>query len=252
MHDFFAHRFAFHRIQKILETSKKWKYREFMSSLANTVVAAGLADRIITERQLRDLLGGADGRRYGLVNRALKDGALRRLKRGTYLLDRRYRSEAAHPFAIAQSLHPGSYVSFETALAYHGWIPEAVFTTSSVSPGRKTLTFKTPDFGLFDFHPLALCRYRFLSGVRRVKTGRSTALVADPLRALMDLVALRKHSWEGLEWLTNGMRIDEDMLNGLDSKDFEAVGQTYSHKAVNEFLSQLGKAIMPFGVRTGS
>src|SRR3546814_6597630 len=107
----------------------------------------------------------------------------------------------SHPFAIAQSLVPGSYISLESALTWHGWIPEAVFTTASVTPGRKTLHFDTPDFGAFSFHPLAIADYRFLIGVDRVQMGKLTAFVAQPLRALMDLVALRKEQWSGVEWL---------------------------------------------------
>src|SRR3546814_11016461 len=66
--------------------------RKFMSSLAQQITAAGLADHILSERQLGRLLGGGDARRYGLVNRALKDGSLLRVKRGTYLLGRDFRS----------------------------------------------------------------------------------------------------------------------------------------------------------------
>src|SRR3546814_18363937 len=50
--------------------------RKFMSSLAQQITAAGLADHILSERQLGRLLGGGDARRYGFVNRALKDGSL--------------------------------------------------------------------------------------------------------------------------------------------------------------------------------
>src|SRR3546814_4611110 len=60
-----------------------------------------------------------------------------------------------------------------------GWIPEAVFTTASVTPGRKTLHFDTPDFGAFSFHPLAIADYRFLIGVDRVQMGKLTAFVAQ-------------------------------------------------------------------------
>ena len=35
---------------------------------------------------------------------------------------------------------PESYASFETALPHYGCVPEAVYTTSSVSPGRKRLS----------------------------------------------------------------------------------------------------------------
>lgn len=215
-----------------------------MSSLAQQVTAAGLADHILSERQIGDLLGGGDARRYGLVNRALKDGSLLRVKRGTYLLAKRYRSETVHPFAIAQGLVPGSYVSFESALAHHGWIPEAVFATASVAIGRKTRRFETPDFGAFSFHPLAIADYRFLTAVDRVQMGKLTAFVAQPLRALLDLIALRKEQWTGLDWLTHGMRIDEEMLLGLRRKDFAKLKSVYKHKAVNGFLASLESAVM--------
>ena len=53
-----------------------------MSKLANKLVEAGYADHIITERQISSILKGSESRRYGLVNRALKDESLTRLKRG--------------------------------------------------------------------------------------------------------------------------------------------------------------------------
>ncbi len=232
-------------------TKKFWKLsyfgsiKNFMSSLAQQIKAAGLADHILSERQLGRLLGGGDARRYGLVNRALKDGSLLRVKRGTYLLGSRYRSEMVHPFAIAQSLLPGSYVSFESALAYHGWIPEGVFVTASVSPGRKTLHYETPDFGPFDFHPLAIADYRFLTGVDRTPIGNLTAFVAQPLRALMDLVALRKQPWTGIDWVIEGMRIEEDRLAALRRKDFAKLQPVYKHKAVNAFLAALESTVLP-------
>jgi len=215
-----------------------------MITLAEQVEKSGLADRIFSEGQLRELLGGSDARRYALVHRALKNGSLIRLKRATYMLGRRTSSDAIHPFAAAQALLPGSYISFETALAHHGWIPEAVFTTASVSPGRKTIAYDTPSLGQFSFHPLALREYQFLTSVDREKFGKLAAFVAQPLRALIDLVALRKERWSGLDWLTTGMRIDEDRLLSLRRKDFSALRPVYKHKAANDFLHSLEGAIL--------
>lgn len=214
-----------------------------MSSLAQRVSATSLRNRIFSERQLGEVLGGGSARRYGLVNRALKDGSLIRLKRGTYTLAQTYHSAPLHPLTVAQALHPGSYVSFESALAYHGWIPEAVFVTASVTPGRKTLELTATAFGAFTFHPLAIEDYRFLNGIRRVSFGNHTALVAQPLRALMDLVALRKVQWSGLDWLTIGMRIDIGVLLALSRKDFDAVKPVYKHKAARHFLARLEDAV---------
>lgn len=207
-----------------------------MNTLVEKISEANLSDRIFNDRQLREILGKGDARRYGLVNRALKNGSLIRLRRGTYLLDKPYRTEAIHPFAVAQSLLPGSYVSFETALAYHGWIPEAVYTTASVTPERKTITQDISSFGQFVYHPLAIHDYQFLASVSGEKLGKLTAFVAQPLRALMDLVALRKEHWTGLDWLAKGLRIDGDQLSTLRRRDFSALNSVYKHNAANEFL----------------
>lgn len=221
-----------------------------MSALASVLSAGRLAGRVFDEQQLGVEVGGSEGRRYALVNRAIKDGSLIRLKRGSYLLGQSYRSDPIHPFAIAQALLPGSYVSFETALAHHGWIPEAVHATASVTPTRKSLTYDTPVMGRFTFHPLAIHEFQFLVGVERQKLAALTAFVASPLRALLDLVALRKQQWTDLDWLTRGLRIDEDHLRSLKRKEFTALKAVYKHKGVNAFLRSLELEVRPRRVAT--
>lgn len=215
-----------------------------MNPLATQISQSTLADRIFDETQLAAILGGSDARRYALVNRALKDGSLIRLKRATYMMGQQSRKESIHPFAAAQALVPGSYISFETALAYHGWIPEAVYTTASVTPGRKTLTYQTPNLGKFTFHPLATQDYQFLTCVNREQFGKLTAFVAKPLRALMDLIVFRKEHWSGLDWLTGGMRIDEELMSTLKRKDFSSLRSVYKHKAAKDFLRAFEDAVL--------
>lgn len=206
-----------------------------MSRLADVIQSAGYGDRILTDGQLARILGGSDASRYGLVNRALKDGALIRVRRGLYALAPKY-GPSFHPFVVAQSIKPGSYISFESALSYHGWIPEAVYTTASVTTGRKSDDFETETFGHYSFHPLALETYGFYASVSRVKLGESYAMVAQPLRGLMDLVALRKIEWTGMAWIDDGLRIDQTDLITLRRSDFRALSHVYKHKRVREFL----------------
>lgn len=215
-----------------------------MSALADKISKTDLAGRIFNEGQLHDRLGGSQARRYGLVNRALKDGSLLRLKRGLYMMGKEERRDPVHPFAVAQALMPGSYVSFETALSFHGWIPEAVFTTASASPERKTLEYSVPEYGAFSFHPLALNDYQFLATVRYLKVGDRPALIASPLRALMDLVALRKVTWSGPGWVTEGLRIEAGHLLSLRREDFRSLRPVYKHKAAADFLVSLEEAVM--------
>ena len=210
-----------------------------MQTLAQKLIDQGLANQVLTEKQLARVLNGSQQRRYGLVNRALKAGELHRLSRGRYLLADRFRDYPGHPFALAQAFVPGSYVSFETALAHHGWIPEAVYTVSSVTPGRKTLVYDSGKFGQFTFHPMAVYTDRLLELVQRIQITQQTMLVADPLRALMDLVCLRKTQWQGLGWLIEGMRIDEEHLKSIRHTDMAKLMLVYKQKRVNSFLKSL-------------
>lgn len=209
-----------------------------MSTLVKAVESAGYADRVISDKQLARIVGGEPARRYGLVNRALKDGSLARIKRGLYVLGGQ-QQRALHPFVIAQALQSGSYVSLESALSYHAWIPEAVYTTASITPERKSFDRDTDQFGHFSFHTIATERFWFYAAVDRIQFGTSAALVAQPLRALMDLVAFRKVEWQGLDWLADGLRIDESCLAALRNQDFSALRHVYKHRRARAFLSAL-------------
>ena len=214
-----------------------------MQSLTERLIELELANRVLSDTQLARVVGGSPQRRYGLVNRAMKAGELLRLTRGSYLLAERFRDYPSHPFALAQAFVPGSYVSFETALAHHGWIPEAVYTTASVTPGRKSLDYEHPVFGRFSFHPLAIQTGYFLELVARVQITQQSLLVAEPFRALMDLVCLRKLEWQGMEWLTEGMRVDYEHLQNITSADIRTLELVYKQKRVNSFLKSLAREL---------
>jgi len=214
-----------------------------MQSLTERLIELELANRVLSDKQLARVVGGSPQRRYGLVNRAMKAGELLRLTRGSYLLAERFRDYPSHPFALAQAFVPGSYVSFETALAHHGWIPEAVYTTASVTPGRKSLDYDHPVFGRFSFHPLAIQAGSFLELVEHMQITQQSLLVAEPFRALMDLVCLRKVEWQGMEWLTEGMRVDYEYLQNITSADIRTLALVYKQKRVNSFLTSLAREL---------
>ena len=214
-----------------------------MQTLTEQLIDEGFNNRVIVDSQLARLTTGTPQRRHNLVNRAMKAGELLRLRRGTYLLAGKYRDYAAHPFALAQAFVPGSYVSFETALAFHGWIPEAVFTTASVTPGRKSYAYNHPQLGSFTFHPLATQAGYFLELVDREQINEQTMLVASPIRALMDLVCLRKSEWQGMKWLQESLRIDEEHLRQITRADIRTLELVYKHKRVKDFLEYLAREL---------
>lgn len=214
-----------------------------MQTLTRRLTKTGLGDRILTDQQLKRLVTGTDQRRHHLVNRAVMAGELVRLRRGLYSLADDFRTHPVHPFSVAQMLVPGSYVSLETALAFHGWIPEAVYTTASIVPGRKAKEFRHEQLGYFTFYPLAIQRGSFLELVRRVEASSQSFLVAEPLRALMDLVCLKKIEWQGLEWFEQDLRIDLDALIQVTRAELRILNDTYKHKRMRNFISELEQSL---------
>jgi len=214
-----------------------------MNLLIEKIQQADWADRVITEGQLARILDGTPQRRYNLVNRALHRGELLHLRRGLYLLSSAKRYRKVHPFVLAQSLQPGSYVSFETALSFHGWIPESTPVTMGVTPGIRRQEIDVKEFGLFRFYPLAISTGYFLENVdRQVFVGRS-ALVAQPLRALLDIVCLRKLNATGIMAFIESMRIDADLLAHIEVEDLQRMLFVYKHKRMSSFIVALRREL---------
>ena len=126
----------------------------------------------------------ADVRRQ--LSRWAKGGRLLQLRRGLYALAPPYRKVVPHPFLVANRLVRGSYVSLQSALAYHGLIPEHVPVTTSMTTGRPQR--RENPLGSFEYHHV---RMELLTGYRLERLGDGQeALVATPAKALADLVGL--------------------------------------------------------------
>lgn len=214
-----------------------------MTPLTEIIIESGRAERPLTAQQLEHLLEGGRGRRYGLVNRALKSNELLQVRRGLYVLARKYRRYDLHPFVLAQQLLPGSYISVESALSFHGWIPEAVHTVLSVTAKGKSHSYEHETLGKFEFRRMTVNPGYFLQAVSRHELQNQVALIAEPLRALFDLVYLRKLQWQGFDYLINGLRIDEQKLRAVTSLDITKLLDVYSGKREREFIDGLQRSL---------
>ena len=215
-----------------------------MQTLTEELIRAGWAGRVVSQSQLARLLDGTPQRRYNLVNRALRHGELLQLRRGLYLVAPHLHGKPPHPFVLAQALQPGSYVSFETALSFHGWIPESVPVTLSVLPGRRRLECDLMALGLFRFYPLALRRGLFLAAVDRQVFVDHAGLVAQPLRALLDIVCLRKLEDAAIRALLPSMRIDAELLRQTPARTWESLQQVYATKRMAIAIETLHNVLM--------
>ncbi|NDY95309.1 hypothetical protein G3I74_06165 [Wenzhouxiangella sp. C33] len=209
-----------------------------MQTLTEALVKSGVANRVLRDEHLADWLEGSAQRRYNLVNRAMAAGEMVRLARGIYVLDPKIAGSAPHAFVVAQHLRPGSFVSFEAALTWHGCIPEAVRLITSVVPGRRKAQFSVPLYGDFRFVPLALRTGCNLVAVRRVQFTGGIALVADPLRALLDLMCWRKIPSESAVDFLEGLRLEFGCFDELGADDLARMRGVYQHRRMEQVVDQ--------------
>lgn len=183
------------------------------------------------------------GARTLLVHRAVQAGEILRLKPGLFVLAQPYRKTEPHPFVLAAGLHAPSHISLESALAWYGLIPEAVYQVSSVTLARSR-EFTTP-LGVFSFRrvPVRLPR----AGVEAVEVARNAwAFIATPLRAIADLVYLNKEiAWKrnGLGYLTESLRIEEDDLREMSFHTLDEILESFRCRRVSAYLQELKGAL---------
>jgi hypothetical protein len=173
-----------------------------------------------------------------LLKRAVGSGEVWRIYRGLYCLADKDRRSKINPLELAQRIHGPSYISLETALSHHGWIPEGVQAITSVACGRAR-TFDTP-VGLFTFTRVP--QSNFLAGVRRVvEDGGDAYFLATPLKALADLIYAHRLDWRSAAPVVQSLRVEEESLAELTRDSFEEVEAAYASGRVLGFLAGLRK-----------
>jgi len=189
-----------------------------------------------TTQDLAVLFPGSEDRRYGLVKRALASGEIIRIRRGLYCLAPKYQKKSVNLYALAQHVHGPSYVSLESALSWHGWIPEAVHAVTSVS-FKKSREFKTP-LGVFSYDRVP--QRVFYSEVERLADASGNVfLMARPLKALADYVYVRKRDWAGIEAMASDLRIEPEELEQITGGMLDALSGNYCDPRVKRFLERL-------------
>jgi predicted transcriptional regulator of viral defense system len=114
-------------------------------------------------------------------------GKLIQVRRGIYCLAPPYQKVNPHPFLVANHMQPGSYVSLQSALSFHGMIPEGVPVTTSVTTCRPG-DFAT-QLGQFHFQHIQV---GWFTGYEVLQLGSGqSAFVATPEKALLDLIYLQ-------------------------------------------------------------
>lgn len=182
------------------------------------------------------LFPGSEDRRYGLVKRAIASGEIIHIRRGLYCLAPKYQKKRINLYALAQHVYGPSYVSLESALSWHGWIPEAVYTLTSVS-FEKSKEFKTP-LGVFSYDRVP--QKVFYAGVERLADEAGNIfLIATPTKALADYVYVRKKDWRGLKPVTGSLRIEQEEFESVTGEELDLLIEDYTSRRVQRFIKGL-------------
>ena len=188
---------------------------------------------VFTQSDVATVLSGSSNRRHALVKRALASGEILGIRRGLYCLPRPYQKRPLRIHALAQQIYGPSYISFESALSYHGWIPEAVYTCTCASFG-KAKVFKTP-LGRFDYKHVP--QNVFYVGVERdVDESGNVAFIATPAKALADYVYLHDPPWNSIEGASSSLRVEMEDLLAVAPDDLAELEENYTNKRVQAFL----------------
>ena len=187
-------------------------------------------------------LGGTRNAVRNMVKRAVASEEILHIRRGLYCLSKKYNQAGISRNVLANLIYGPSYISFESALAFHGWIPEAVHSVSSVSLLRAN-TFETP-VGFFDY--VQIKQSPLYAGVVRIVGENPSAgsfMIAKPLKAVADYVAARGLDWAGIEPLEESLRIDAECLESLKSGDFDELEGVYRSARARRLLGGLRKEL---------
>jgi hypothetical protein len=176
------------------------------------------------------------------IHYLIKNGILQQIKRGLYIAGPGITSLQPDPFLLANHLLGPSYVSLESALSYHGLIPEKVYEITSVTIKAKR-KFSTP-LGVFSYTRLSLPYYAY--GIQSLEgNGQHRFLIASPEKALFDKIITTagvefRSKPSVLTYLENDLRLDLEILRNLDIAGMESWIPTSPKK---DSLSMLIKTI---------
>jgi len=160
------------------------------------------------------------------VTALLRRGDIIRVKKGLYVFGEGLRRRPYSRELLANLMYGPSFVSLDSALSFHGLIPERVEALTSVTTKRPK-SFHTP-IGSFIYRHSPLGSFHL--GMDRVEEGDVAFLIATAERALADKVrddrghALSNRE-EAARYLFDDLRIDEEEFRQLEPSHLEELAR---------------------------
>jgi predicted transcriptional regulator of viral defense system len=162
-------------------------------------------------------------------------GYIEKIKNGFYYFTHQQKNEMFY-FLAASKIYKPAYVSLESALSYHGLIPEGVFSVTAITTNN-TATFHSK-----------LCRFYFrhlkaslFFGYNLLKYNEFHINMAEPEKALLDYLYLQKpNTAEALSAMRLNKIITKELFGNSKMNDYLGL---FNSPAMNRRLMLLQKII---------
>lgn len=165
----------------------------------------------------------------------LQSKDLIKVKKGLYIFGEKAAREPYSKELLANLIYGPSAISLEYALSFHGLIPERLEEITSIT-SRRNKEYDTP-VGRFSYHYLSISRYPIGITQEKIMHNRNI-LIATKEKALCDMLCLKckplKTESMLIDYLFEDLRIDDNIMQEIDSTLLEALAKQY--KNVNVFL----------------
>ena len=181
--------------------------------------------------------------KFAKVAQLERAGEIIRLRRNLFVVNPEETGLPLSSGLIANHLLAPSYVSMQTALRYYGLIPEAVYTTQSMTL-KHSRSFDTP-VGRFEYKNMS--REAFSIGITSINMQSYAFLMATPEKALCDLIANSpkvnlRYQKDVENYLEEDIRMEIDDFRNMDISIFERYAQVgKKSKSIETLIKYLRK-----------
>ena len=172
------------------------------------------------------------------ISRMVKNGDLVPIIKGLYETDR-----TVPGYYLAGIIYGPSYLSFEYALAWHNLIPEAVYTFTSATCGKKKKKQYNTPYGVFTFRDVPVAAFPY--GTELHAENGYGFVIASAEKAVCDQLytcspcSNRTELWQ---LLFDDLRIDETAFRNTDLNgmaELAGLYQTTNHRLLISMLKEM-------------
>ncbi len=189
---------------------------------------------VFTASDVAISIPGTKYARDGLIKRAIANGEIIHIRRGLYCLSNEYQKKPLNTFSLSHRMYGSSYISLESALSYHGWIPEAVYGCTSCC-NMVSKEFKTP-IGIYSYKRIPQ-QILFAQVERIVDEHGNVFLMALPQKALADYVYAHRRNWGTLQEAQENLRIEDEDIEDITVEELRNLSDNYRSSRVQRFIS---------------